>query len=498
MAAHFLKDFLHPESIAIYGANNSGTGLGSVQLMNIILCGYKGKVYPIHLKLDSVFGYKAYRSIGDVPEIPELVIVVLPPKIVPQVFKECGEKGVKHLILISGGFRELEGEKENTYTDQIKEIANEYGMRFIGPNCLGFYNNWIYPEDPDKALNTSIWEKLERGKFSIASQSGTLSSHIFFDPDNLDIGLSKSISVGNEADIDVVDCLEYFQEDKNTDTIGLYIEELKRGRKFLELAEQISVRKPIVAIYAGGSKASNRAIKSHTGSMGGNEKIYEGVFKETGIIKTQLVEEFLDMARVFSKNILPKGNRLGIVTNSGGPGIMIANHAEKAGLIVPEFSKELKEKLKSLVPKAGSFRNPVDYTFNMNLYNYYVSIPKALMKSGEIDVLIIYGTFDFQSVIKKYLTHERIAKYIEPPPPSKKGKETPPMEKMFIAPILADSKKYSIPVLYINPQPYSSKWSKKMRKEGALLFQLWDRPIRCISKVCEYSEYRRKKIEKKT
>ena len=492
MSNHFLHEILNPESIAFYGANNKGAGIASIQIMNLIVSGYQGKIYPIHLKQDSVMGYKAYKSIGEVPEIPDLVIVVLPPKIVPAIFKECGEKGVKRIILCSGGFREIVGEFQNSLTEKIVEIANSYGIRFIGPNCLGFYNSWIYPENDKIALNTSIWEKLKRGNFSIASHSGTLSSHIWFDPDNIDVGLSKSISVGNEANIDVVDCLEYFKDDDTTDVIGLYIEEVKRGKEFFKLAKEITPKKPIITIYIGGSGAANRAVQSHTGSIAGNSRIYDAVFKKSGIIKTELVEEFLDLAVVLSRGIYPKGKRLGIITNSGGPGAMIANHAEKSGLIVPELSESLQGTLKNMTSATASVKNPVDTTFDMDLYNYYVSIPKVLMESGEIDAIIMYGVFGFQEVLFNYLKNERIAKHAE------FGKDTnksdtpkPPLEEILIPPLNELAKKYSIPIFYINPQNYSSSWSKKIRNKGAFLFQLWDRPVRCLAKLCEYAEYRR-------
>ncbi|MHA2038089.1 MAG: CoA-binding protein, partial [Promethearchaeota archaeon] len=195
---HFLHGFLNPKSVAFYGANNKGNSLAAIQIMNLIKSGYDGIIYPIHLKLDSVMGFKAYKSILDLPEIPDLVVIVLAAKIVPRIFKECGEKGVKRILVISGGFRELTGEYKNTLTAEIKRIASQYGMRFIGPNCLGVFNNW-YGET--KAFNTAIWENIAKGNFSIASQSGTLSSHIWFDPKSIDLGLSKSISVGNEANI---------------------------------------------------------------------------------------------------------------------------------------------------------------------------------------------------------------------------------------------------------------------------------------------------------
>ena len=483
--AHFLQEFLAPESVAVYGANNKGAGIGSLQLMGLIISGFKGKIYPIHLKLDSVMGFKAYKTIAEVPEVPDLVLVVLPTKIVPQIFRECGEKGVKRIILISGGFRELSGERANNLTEEIQEIANKYGMRFIGPNCLGIYNSWLYPDDEGSALNTAIWEKQTRGYFSIASQSGTLASHIFFDPKNLDLGISRSLSLGNEANIDIVDCLEYYKEDEKTKVIGLYIEELKRAKKFLSLTKKITPKKPIIVIYVGGSKAAQRAVKSHTGSLAGNAKIYEAAFKEAGIIKTELVEEFLDLARVCEQGIFPKGNRLGIITNSGGPGVMIANQAEQKGLIVPKFSEELRNKLRQYVIKTASLENPVDTTFDMNLNNYYVNIPKTLIKSGEVDAIIIYGVFGFQDVLKELLQYERIAKYENFP-----KQPDVPLEKLFVSPILKTSKRYSIPIFYVNPQNYNSPWSKKIRSTGALLFKLWDRPVRCLAKLTEYAEYR--------
>lgn len=490
MNTHFLHEILNPKSIAIYGANNKGTSLASIQLMNIIISGFEGKIYPIHLKLETVMGYKAYKSITEVPETPDVVVIVLPPHIVPEIFRECGEKGVKKIVLISGGFREMVGDHANTLTEEISEIAKKYGIRFIGPNCLGIYNSWIYPENDKKAMNTSIWENLERNKFSIASQSGTLSSHIFFDPENLDLGLGKSISVGNEANIDVVDCLEYYKDDDNTEVIGLYIEELKRGKKFLELAKEITLKKPIIAIYVGGSKAGNRALQSHTGSMAGNAKIYDTVFKETGIIKTDYVQEFLDLAMILTRGIYPKGNRIGIITNSGGPAAMVANNAEKAGLIVPEFSESLQEQLEKVLPPIASFKNPVDCAFDTNLPYFYITLPEILMKSGEIDVLIQYGVVGFQDVMDNYLKYDKISPYADFQKQDYEKSEE--LVHKLIQPTLKNSKRFSIPIFYVNPQNFSIFWSKKLRENGAMLFKLWDRPISCIAKICEYTKYRRK------
>ncbi|MFX1568582.1 MAG: acetate--CoA ligase family protein [Promethearchaeota archaeon] len=489
--SHFLHGFLNPKSVTIYGANNKGNSLAGLQIMNLIKSGYEGKVYPIHLKLDSVMGFKAYKSINEIPEVPDLVVIVLPAKVVPQIFKECGEKGVKRIVLISGGFRELIEERKNTLTEEIYDIVKEYGIRFIGPNCLGVYNNWYGPDEENKSFNIFIWENLQRSKFSIASQSGTLSCHIWYDPENIDLGLSRSLSVGNEANIDIVDCLEYYKDDEYTEIIGLYIEEIKRGKKFLELAKKITPKKPIIAIYVGGSKAGNRALQSHTGSLAGNSKIYEGIFKETGIIKTDYVQEFLDIAYIFSKGIIPKGKRLGIITNSGGPGAMVANNAENHGLIVPEFSELLQEELKRALPKTASFKNPVDCTFDMDLPYFYITLPEILMKSGEIDAIIQYGVVGFQEVLDEYLKYEQIAKHAQFQHQPDEFVES--LAQKLLQPTMKNCQKYSIPLLYVNPMNFNSPWSKKLRKNGAMLFTLWDRPVNALAKVCKYVEFKKKR-----
>ncbi len=487
---HFLHGFLNPKSVAFFGANNKGGSLAAIQIMNLIKSEYSGNVYPIHPKLETVMGFKTYKTISDVPEIPDLVVIVLTAKVVPQVFKECGEKGVNKIVLISGGFRELSGTRKNTLTEEINEIAKRYEMRFIGPNCLGIFNNWFEKSNGNSAFNIAIWEHLRKGNFSIASQSGTLSSHIWFDPENLDLGLSKSLSIGNEANIDIVDCLEYYKDDEETEVIGLYIEELKQGKKFLELARGITPNKPIIAIYVGGSQGGNRALQSHTGSLAGDSKIYNAVFKETGVIKTDYVQEFLDIALILSNKILPKGNRIGIITNSGGPGAMIANNAEKHGLVVPEFSETLQEELKPILPPTAGFNNPVDCTFDMNLPYFYVTLPEILMKSGEVDALFQYGVVGFQDVMDDYLQNETIAKWAEFQNQSEENMDK--LVEQLLQPTQKNSHKYSVPIFYINPMSFTSPWSKRLRKNGALLFTLWDRPVNALAKVCEYVSYKQK------
>jgi hypothetical protein len=221
--------------------------------------------------------------------------------------------------------------------------------------------------------------------------------------------------------------------------------------------------------------------------------------KETGIIKTNEVEEFLDITTMLlTPNFpYPKGRRIGIITFAGGPGALIATNAEKKGLIVPEFSESLKSKLKRTLPHTASWSNPIDITFDMNIFNLYINFPKILMKSGEIDAIIIYGAMGFQDMISRTDQNKKISEYLELPG-DMAGNLTnnlDEMDKLLIAPGIKASHKYSVPIVYINPQSYSNPWSKKIREHGGIAFSFWDSPVNCLAKICDYAEYRRKAIK---
>jgi len=480
---HFLYSILNPKSICVFGANNNlMSTMGSMQLRNIIAGGFKGPIYPIHLRLEEVQGIKAYKSVLDVPDSPELAFIILPPKVVPKVMEECGQKGVKSLIITSGGFREG-GPEGAKLSDQIDEIAKKYGMRFIGPNCLGIYNGWYDPKNEDTHINTMwIYKRTPRGRISIISQSGTIACHLNWYGERMGAKIGQSISVGNERNVDLVDFLEYFRDDPYTNVIGLYIEEIKRGREFIELAKEVSKIKPIVAIYAGGSEAASRSIMSHTGSIAGNSKIYDAVFKETGIISTFKITDFLYYLRAFSTGLLPRGKKVAILTDSGGSGAMLAKSAEYYGLEVPEFSLELQTKIKRLLPPTASAHNPIDLTFDINLYSFYVKFPKLLLKSGEVDAIIIYGVFGFKEFMNIMKNSGMVMGDFE--------FDVDMMFPVYLKPILRLSKKMKIPVYYIGPQGYSNPWLKKFIENNIPIFDMWDYPTQCLAALVKYEEYR--------
>jgi len=488
---HFLFPFLNPRSIAVFGANNNLlTTMGSMQLRNIIAGGgFSSNIYPVHPRLDNVQGFKAYKSVKDLPIIPDLAFLILPTRVVPKVMEECGEKGIKNLLITSGGFREI-GEEGVKLSKKIDDIARKYNMRFIGPNCLGIYNAWYgYPEKEDAYINT-FWPYAtpKRGNISIISQSGTIAAQTFWHAKEMGVNISKSVSIGNERNIDMVDFLKYFKDDPQTEVIGLYIEEIKRGKEFIKEVKEITPNKPIVAIYTGGTKAANRSIKSHTGSLSGNQKIYDAVFKDSGIISTNSITDFLYYLRTLSfaqkYNIFMKGNRVGIITDSGGSGSMMAKSSELYGLEVPEFSKQLKGALSELIPFTASATNPIDVTFDVNFLNIFYKFPKMLMKSGEVDSIIVWGLFDFDDVIE---TIEKSGMVID-----KNLKNMALMlDRSVLRPIKKLMKKFSIPVYFCGPFPYRFSWFQKFMSHDLPIFDFWDAPPKCLKVLYQYSEYRK-------
>ena len=486
---HFLNSFLNPKSIAVFGANNNlMSTMGSMQLRNIRAGKGVEEIYPVHPRLEEVQGYKAYKSVFDIPVTPEFAFIILPPKAVIEVMDECGQMGIKRLLITSGGFREI-GTEGVQLSNKLDEIANKYDMRFIGPNCLGIYNGWYrYPEKENAYINT-FWPYMipKRGNISLISQSGTIAAQTFWHAKEIGAKISKSISVGNERNIDMVDFLEYFKEDEQTQVIGLYIEEIKRGKEFIKMARAITPRKPIVAMYAGGTQAASRSIMSHTGSLGANENIMQAVFASSGIISTNSIIDFLHYLRTFSfaqeYSVFPKGNKVGIITDSGGSGSMMTKTAELYGLKVPEFSGELKKTLFEIIPPTASANNPIDVTFDVNFVNLLYKLPKIVMKSDEIDAVIVYGVFDFDEVLD---TMEQSGMILD----EKMKGVNAMIERAVLNPIKRLMKKYSIPVYFAGPFPYKYPWFQKFVSKDVPIFELWDLPTKCLSILFKYAQYR--------
>lgn len=371
-----LDYFFTPRSVAVLGASNDPLKLGYEVFKN--LKEYGGKVYPVNIKDEVVQGAKAYKSVKDIPDKVDLAVIVVPKRFVKQSLIDCGEKGVKGVIIITAGFGETgeEGKKEER---ELVEIAHKYGMRIIGPNCVGIM-------DTHSNLNATFIMKAKKGSVAFVSQSGALGAGIVYKTIKEDIGFSKFISVGNMSDVDFADLMEYLAEDKNSKAIALYIEGIKDGKRFMEVAKKVSKKKPIIALKAGKSESGARAASSHTGSLAGSYAIYEAAFKQSGILVANTIDEMLSMARAFTQP-LPKGKRVAIMTNAGGPGVLTADEIDKRGLKLANLEEETMQKLRSFLPPMAAVKNPVDMIASARGEEYYKTA-KLLLEDENVDMLI--------------------------------------------------------------------------------------------------------------
>ncbi len=381
---HPLNQLMNPASIAMWGASNNPMKMGTIQLANILETGFRGDVYPIHPTESEVMGVPAFKSVLDVGKPIDLAFMTLPTEVVPQVLDECGRAGIKRAIVISGGFKEAQGDRGKELEREIKEIAGRYGIRFLGPNCVGVANSLV-------SLNsTTIPMPPFDGRIGLASQSGAYTAMINPYLTSMGIKICQTISVGNEADIDLADCLEYYAEVPEVEAIGLYIETVRRPREFIRAAREAIRRKPVLAMYVGGTEAGSRSSLSHTGALTGPDEVYDGLFRQAGIIRANDMDQMLDMLWALACQPAPEGPRMAVITNSGGPGTSLAYHAEKVGLRVPAFSPELVARLDAVTGKLAFVGNPIDLTFdtNMGLFKQLVEI---VFDSGEVDGVFLYG-----------------------------------------------------------------------------------------------------------
>jgi len=378
-----LYPIANPKSIAFFGASNNVTSMGTSLLGSVLDLGFEGEIYPIHPKETRVQNLKAYQNVLDLPKVPDLALIALPTRLVSETMDACGRKGIKHAIVISGGFKEIGGEGVNLEKELVS-VAKKHGVRFLGPNCIGVAN-------PRRKLNTTFLSfEGAPGFIGMASQSGSFVTQMFSYLSDYALGFSTAFSVGNEANIDIVDCMEYLGACPDTRVIALYIEGIRRGRAFVEMARSIVPKKPIVAFYIGGSEAGSRAGLSHTGALAGPDRLYEGIFRQSGIIRARSVMEMFDICWMLGSVPGAKGRRVVIETHSGGPGAEAADACARAGLELPPLSPETIKRLRPFIPRTGSISNPVDFTFGKNIKDYFSEVPKALLDEKNADILLFY------------------------------------------------------------------------------------------------------------
>ncbi len=387
---HDLRPILEPQSVAVIGASRQPGTVGYAVLSNLLMGQYTGIVYPVNPKAKAICGVRTYPSVLEIPDPVDLAVIIVRAPLVPQVLEECGQKGVKGAIVISAGFKET-GPEGAKLEAQVKEIAHHYGIALVGPNCLGVINT-----DPNYRLNASFAKEMPLpGNIAFISQSGALCTAVLDYAKGQGIGFSKVVSLGNKADVNENDFLAYLWQDPQTQVILLYIEELSDGRRFLQLAREITGegdnRKPILALKAGRTPAGARAVASHTGSLAGSDEVYEALFAQAGVLRADTVEDLFEYAIAFANQPLPNGRRTVIITNAGGPGIMATDACVRYGLELAQLNEKTLEQLRQKLPPHASLLNPIDLIGDAQ-HDRYEAALDAVLDDPNVDAVIVLLT----------------------------------------------------------------------------------------------------------
>lgn len=379
-----LEDLFCPTAVAVIGVGREETNVGHQIFDNIREAGFKGKYFAVNPKAEEIHGERVYASIKDIPDRVELAVIVVPSKLVLQVVEEAGEKGVRVAVIISAGFKEtgIEGAR---LEKQVIDKAKSYGMRILGPNCLGV-------TDTRCGLNATFARETPYiGNIAMISQSGALLTAILDWAKAERIGFSKFVSMGNKADINEIDILQALKDDDQTRVICSYIEGITNGQEFMRMAADVSKKKPIIAIKSGVTDAGARAVSSHTGTLAGSEQAFNSAFMQSGIIRAGSVEDLFDYAIGFAYQPLPEGRNVAILTNAGGPGIMATDAAEKHGITLASLNKETIDALRSVLPPAAGLYNPVDVLGDAGADRYRAAMD-LILKDDNVHALVVILT----------------------------------------------------------------------------------------------------------
>ncbi len=454
-----LESLFGPGSIAVIGASRTPGKIGYEIFSNLLKSNFKGRVFPVNPNVTSVLGVVSYKSIRHIEAGVDLAIIAVPAAGVPEVLAECIEKKVKSVIIISSGFSET-GEAGAKLEKSIKDLVGKSKIRVLGPNVLGFY-------DGHTGLNATFLPKEriripERGQISMISQSGSVGSTVLDVIGAHGIGVSKFVSYGNAMDIDESDLISYLANDSSTKVIAAFIEGLKDGKKFVDAVRAVGRRKPIIVLKGGKTESGAKAAASHTGSMAGSYKVYSSVFKQLGIVEARNWQEFLDYSKTFLQP-LPKGDRIAVITDGGGFGILSTDEAEKYGLNLPEPSAKLKSSLQSASSHVGSLRNPIDLTADATVERY-ARVMEAVLNSGEYDGVVVVVGF-----------------------------QVPTLETTLVDAI-ERMKSFGKPILcFSTGSDFSRKLIKELESKGIPVYDSPERAVRAMAALVNYSKIAQKK-----
>ncbi|ASJ16175.1 CoA-binding protein [Thermococcus chitonophagus] len=459
-----LRPFFEPRAVAIIGATNKRGKVGNVIFENFKRNKekgiFKGNIYPVNPKLDEIEGYKVYHDVSELPDDTDLAVIAIPAPAVPETMKKIAEKGIKAVIIITGGFGEL-GEEGKRMEREILEIARAHGIRIIGPNCVGVYA-------PDTGVDTVFLpeEKMDRpqsGPIAFISQSGAFAAAMLDWAAMAGIGIGKMVSYGNKIDVDDADLMEYFAHDDQIKVMTFYIEGVKDGRKFMEVAKKVTKIKPIIALKSGRTEYGAKAASSHTGSLAGQDVIYDAVFKQTGIIRAEDFEHMFDLAKAFAKCKLPKGDRIGIITDGGGAGVMASDAVAKFGLKLAELSEETIKFLRERFPPHAVVGNPTDVVGDTDAERYRLAL-EAFTKDPNVDAILVIVLF-----------------------------QVPLLDEEEVINIIADyAKKSEKPIVAVAMGGYKTdKYARMLEEKGVPVYPTPERGVRALAGLVRYAKYLR-------
>ena len=384
----------NPESVAVVGASNDLTKWGAGIFARVLNSPSVKRLYPVNNHQQIVQGVRAYPSVRDLPEPVDFVAIVIPYPDVPQVIRDCVERGVKTALIITAGLGET-GEEGIRLEREIVSTAQKIGMRMVGPNCMGHFNG----VNGFSTLRMSV--TIDKGSIGVISQSGGFAMHILMCGMEMGVGFSKFVSVGNEADLHFEDFLSYMARDPDTKVITGYIEGLRKGKEFLRLAKEITRKKPIVVVKVGRTPAGAKAARSHTSAIAGADIIYDAAFKQSGVLRVESVEELFDVASALLRLPLARGNRVGILTSGGGFGCVTSDACERLGLKVAPLSPQTIERLNKVLPDRWPHSNPVD-TVATGMSNVTYDCLWPLMEDPNLDSILVIGGIGMSTMFPRF------------------------------------------------------------------------------------------------
>jgi acyl-CoA synthetase (NDP forming) len=468
----------NPRSVAIIGASNTFGTWGFGILNRVLASSVPRKIYPVNKNLSEIRGMKVYSSVTEIPDPVDFAVIAIPARHVPGVMQQCVEKGVKAAIVISSGFSEVD-QQGAELEQEVVRIARQGGIRFVGPNCMGHF-------DAHSDFSTlGFIGRVREGPIGFISQSGTFGTHMIRNGLEMGVGFSKFVGSGNEADLHLEDYVEYLAQDEDTRVIAAYIEGLREGQRFFQLAKQITRKKPIVVLKSGKTRGGTRAAKSHTAALAGSDAVFDSMCKQAGIIRVKDDDELFDVVVALLHLPLPAGRRVGVLTEGGGIGVVAADACEEAGLELASFSPATFDKLNSILPDRWSHGNPVD-----TVAAEFVTLPClwAILEDENVDAAMLIGGVGTAANLATLSRppdwiKELLDKFIQ----EREEEELKGLDTAIE--LMHKLRKPMVITTLLTETIKSTRIFKKLQENGLQIYPSPERAARVLSHIAWYNEY---------